>query len=74
MGAIPHDQETVSTRNYIVQPSDLGQALPEAIRLRMVREARQTFGMRAAGQIWFRLGLPVVPAMRAQPPQPDLFP
>ena len=46
---------------------------PEAIRLRMVREARQTFGMRAAGQLWFGLGLPIVPAMRAPAPQRDLF-
>lgn len=56
-----------------VRPSDPSQALPETIRLRMVREARQTFGMRAAGQLWFGLGLPIVPAMRAPQPQRDLF-
>ncbi len=56
-----------------VRPFEPGQALPETIRLRMVREARQTFGMRAAGQLWFGLGLPIVPAMRTPPPQRDLF-
>lgn len=45
----------------------------ETTRLRMVREARQTFGVRAAGQLWFGLGLPVVPAMRVPQLQPDLF-
>ena len=44
----------------------------ENARLRMVTEARQTFGPRASGQLWFRLGLPVVPAMLEQP-APDLF-
>lgn len=57
----------------VVRLSEPGQALPETIRLRMVREARQTFGMRAAGQLWLGLGLPVVPAMRAPQPQRDLF-
>lgn len=55
-----------------VQSPELIRAMPETTRLRMVREARQTFGVRAAGQLWFGLGLPVVPAMR-MPAQPDLF-
>jgi len=55
-----------------VRPVEASQAIPEGTRLRMVREARQTFGVRAAGQLWFGLGLPVVPAMQ-MPAQPDLF-
>ncbi len=55
-----------------VRPVEPSQAIPEVTRLRMVREARQTFGVRAAGQLWFGLGLPIVPAMRA-PAQSDLF-
>lgn len=58
----------------VVQALDPGQALPEAIRLRMVRVALETFGLCAAGQLWFALGLPAVPAMRVLPSQPDLFP
>lgn len=48
-------------------------AMPEALSLRMVKEARQTFGARAAGQLWRELGLPMVPAMWFPPPQFDLF-
>lgn len=50
-----------------------GYTIPENTRLRMVKEARQTFGVRAAGQLWFTLNLPTVPAMRLAPPQFDLF-
>lgn len=35
----------------------------EAIRLRLVTEARHTFGCKAAAHLWFRLGLPTVPEM-----------
>lgn len=35
----------------------------EGVKLRMVTEGRHTFGNQAAAQLWFRLGLPVVPAM-----------
>lgn len=56
-----------------VQSAEPSRAMPESTRLRMVREARQTFGVRAAGQLWFGLGLPVVPAMRVLQSQPDLF-
>lgn len=45
----------------------------EAIKLRMVREARQTFGTRASADLWFRLGLPVVPGMSLRPAQVDMF-
>ena len=60
-------------RNIV--PSELSHsAVPEAIRLRMVEQARRTFGSRAAGQLWFTLNLPVVPAMRVPPSQLELLP
>ena len=46
----------------------------ESARLRAVTEARHTFGTHAAAQLWFRLKLPIVPAMRLPPTQSDLFP
>jgi len=45
----------------------------ESVKLRMVTEGRQTFGTQAAAQLWFKLGLPVVPAMRADPRQLTIF-
>lgn len=45
----------------------------EGTRLRLVTEGRQTFGTQAAAQLWFQLGLPIVPAMLEQPRQTDLF-
>lgn len=45
---------------------------PVSVRRGLVTEARQTFGARAAGSLWFRLGLPIVPEMREGSP-PDLF-
>ena len=45
----------------------------EGPRVRMVTEARHTFGIPAAAQLWLKLGLPVVPAMLHDPRQPDLF-
>ncbi len=44
----------------------------EGLRLRMVNETRQTFGVQAAGELWFKFGLPVVPAM-IKPAGRDLF-
>lgn len=41
---------------------DSGPVSPETA-CALVSEARQVFGARAAGQLWMRLGLPVVPAM-----------
>jgi len=35
----------------------------ESIKVRLVTECRQVFGNRAAGQLWFQSGLPIVPAM-----------
>lgn len=46
---------------------------PDGTKIRMVTESRQTFGTQAAAQLWFRLGLPVVPAMLQDARQIDLF-
>ena len=45
----------------------------ENVKLRMVNESRQVFGTQAAAQLWFRLGLPVVPAMHHDPRQLSLI-
>ncbi|MBD9640729.1 phage antirepressor N-terminal domain-containing protein [Ensifer sp. ENS07] len=45
----------------------------ESTKLRMVNESRQVFGNQAAAQLWFRLGLPVVPAMLHDPRQLNLL-
>lgn len=45
----------------------------EGTKLRMVTEGRQTFGTQAAAQLWFQLGLPIVPAMLEHPRQLNLF-
>jgi hypothetical protein len=44
---------------------------PMRVRRQLVTEARQTFGVRAAGSLWFALGLPVVPEMHEPPRQGD---
>jgi hypothetical protein len=46
---------------------------PDALKVRLVSEARQTFGTRSAAQLWMRLGLPMVPAMQPPPRQGELF-
>lgn len=45
----------------------------EVPRVRLVTEARQTFGTASAAQLWFKLGLPIVPAMLHDPRQADLL-
>ncbi|WP_082342405.1 MULTISPECIES: phage antirepressor N-terminal domain-containing protein [unclassified Shinella] len=45
----------------------------ESVKLRTVNESRQVFGTQAAAQLWFRLGLPVVPAMLHDPRQLNLL-
>ena len=45
----------------------------ENVSLRHITECRQTFGTQAAGQLWFKLGLPVVPAMLQDPRQMTIF-
>lgn len=45
----------------------------ENVKLRMVTECRQVFGNRAAGQLWFQNGLPIVPAMIEEARHMSLF-
>lgn len=45
----------------------------ENVKLRMVTEGRQIFGTQASAQLWFHLGLPIVPAMRQDPRQLTIF-
>lgn len=45
----------------------------EGVKIRLVNESRQVFGTQAAAQLWFRLGLPVVPAMLHDPRQLNLL-
>lgn len=45
----------------------------ESVKLRIVNEGRQVFGVTAAAQLWFKLGLPIVPAMYHDPRQITLF-
>jgi hypothetical protein len=46
---------------------------PEALCVRLVSEARQTFNTEAASQLWMKLNLPLVPAMLRTLKQKDLF-
>ena len=48
-------------------------SLPEALWLRIIMEARQTFGARVAAELWLVSGLPVVVGMRQHLLQSDLF-
>ena len=58
-----------------------GDGVPEAeettenenLKLRHITECRQTFGSQAAAQLWFKMGLPVVPAMLQDPRQLSIF-
>ena len=45
----------------------------DGVKVRLVTEARQTFGTKASGELWFKLGLPTVPAMIEQSRQYDLL-
>ena len=49
------------------------ESLPYDLARRLVTEARHTFDRQAGRELWFRLGLPVVPAMMAPPRQGSLF-
>lgn len=39
----------------------------------LVTEARQSFGVQSARELWFKLGMPTVPSMYADPKQAELF-
>ncbi len=51
-------------------PADV---MPADLARRLVTEARMSFDHQSARQLWFKLGLPIVPAMRAAPFQASLF-
>lgn len=53
----------------VIAPSEQS----EQVKLRMVTEGRHTFGTRASAELWFKLGLPIVPAMLEEPRQMRLF-
>lgn len=57
-------------------PADVPRRAEEADapKVRMVTEARHTFGEQSAAQLWFKLGLPVVPAMVHDTRQGEIFP
>lgn len=72
----------VLSKHFSSKSSPLGDKSPEHmddaqendnVKLRMVNESRQVFGNQAAAQLWFRLGLPVVPAMLQDPRQLNLL-
>lgn len=46
---------------------------PMNLRRQMVTEARHSFGVHAAREIWFKLGLPITPAMLEGQRQGNLF-
>lgn len=46
---------------------------PTQTRRQLVTEARQTHGIQAARELWFKLGLPTTPAMYADPSQGEFF-
>lgn len=42
---------------------------PASVKLRMVAESNEIFGQRAAAELWFKLRLPITPAMMHGPSQ-----
>lgn len=61
---------SIRAQDRPIQPES---TVPEALKVRLVAEARQTFGTRASADLWFALELPIVAAMRVPNPQSDLF-
>lgn len=57
----------------VAGPADDEPTSSDGTSIRQVAECRHVFGVRAAGQLWFKLGLPVVPAMLHDPAQAELF-
>lgn len=41
----------------------------ESVKLRKITEARHIFGLPAAAELWFKLGMPITPAMLKDPRQ-----
>jgi hypothetical protein len=46
---------------------------PINVKRQLVTEARQSFGVQSAREMWFKMGLPTVPSMYADPRQGDFF-
>lgn len=60
--------------NDTVDPDKADKTLSFPERIRAVTEARQSFDTIAAREMWFKMGLPIVPSMlRPQPYQGVLF-
>ena len=59
-------------RSEVIEPPTRTEE-SEAPKVKLVTEARHTFGVPSAAQLWFKLGLPVVPAMYHDPRQMDLI-
>ena len=62
-----------TTGRYDSLPVVKPQALPESLWVRLVTEARHTFGVRIAAELWLSSGLPTVKEMRNLPLQSDMF-
>lgn len=67
-----HAHFTGKSKGRIEADGDPDEALSIGERLRLVTETRQSFDTYAARQMWFKQGLPIVPAM-LQPEQGNLF-
>lgn len=46
---------------------------PIQVRRQLVTESRQSFGVQSARELWFKLNLPTVPSMYADPRQGEMF-
>lgn len=51
------------TGKAVITDQEPDSALPIGERRKLVTEARQSFGTHTSRQLWFKLGLPLVPAM-----------
>lgn len=61
-------------RHFSGDPKEIQQEIELlSLHLRMVTEARKTFGEKVAAQLWKQIGLPPVPAMDEVWSQLDLF-
>lgn len=68
-----HFYKGAKAEDHIVIEDHEETATAEAAKVRLVTEARQTFGARPAGELWFKLGLPTVPSMVDQSRQYELL-
>lgn len=61
--------KTMSARGATIIEPQADAETNDSDKLRKVNEARHVFGHRAAAELWFHLGLPIVPAMLHDPRQ-----